>query len=140
MYNDEKTVVDIVAKEDPTGQFMKITDKNSMSFNNRVSSFLHYIQSIEGHNGIFPELGGFNRLNSIPFSENTQLLLSSIANSCSSELGFEVEISYKDDPHKYNYIIVEAVIVGLPGVIQFDMNTKHEMFHVINPRYIKKDG
>jgi hypothetical protein len=75
----------------------------------------------------------------IPFSDNVSSILNTVSAYCQRDLDIELQLSYEDDKTRQDWIVVTAEISGLPGAIQFDLNTQNNAFRIINPRYIKKE-
>lgn len=137
--NNMLTIVDIIPRYSPIGQFTKISDKHAFGMNNKVNTLLNYIQSIEGHNSMYPKLGAFKLLNSIPYTQDLNLLMSKISSRLSNDLDMSLEVTYDKDPKKMDFIILNIEVLGLPGILQVDVKKSDDVFKIINPRYIKRE-
>lgn len=134
------TIVDIIPKITMTGQYLKLTDRNLYNFNNKINTLLNFIEYTEGNSAMFPRMGGYEKINSIAYNDNIELIMENLTSSCDEYLDFHVSFSYKQDPIDEDKIIVSSELTGLPGSIDFDMNRKEKWVKLVNPRYVKEAG
>lgn len=130
-------MVDIVPILSPTGDFRKITDDNTYNNNNKVSTLFNLLEFNSGKNSMFPEMGIYTLLNSIPYSSNLDALVSQISAKISNFLNFTVELSYERDKANEENVILNFNITGLPGSIKVDAKRTNGSTKIVNPRYIR---
>jgi hypothetical protein len=132
------TTVDFIPKINLEGQFVKISDMSHQQNNNRVNSLLNLIEYIEGTNSMFPKLGIGKFIHGISFNEEMDSMMDRLSSICTAQLGFAVSFDYKNDPNDETMIIVNSVIDGLPGSIEFSAETRQNFTSLINPKYVKE--
>lgn len=131
------TMVDILPSISPTGNFKKITDSSTYNNNNKVSTLFNVLEYCEGKNSMYPEMGVYKLLNSIPYSDNPEAIVNRISTILSEFLDFTVEVdfNYTDDTKEIMEITLK--VVGLPGVVKAGVKKTNETIKLINPRYFK---
>lgn len=129
------TLVDFIPKLSATGDFKKITDYTFANYNNKVSTLLNFLVMIRGTNSIFPELGGYNTLCEIPYSENTQSVVQDLMNKIGEQLDFPVEVEYElsEDGNLAN---ISMTVDNLPKQLKLDVKRTKNLVKLINPRLI----
>lgn len=130
-------MVDIVPILSPTGDFRHITDDNTYNNNNKVSTLFNLLEFVPGKNSLYPDMGIYTLLNSIPYAENLDSIISQISSELSKFLNFTVDVSYERDKSNEENIILNFNITGLPGTLKVDAKRTNGSTKIVNPRYIK---
>lgn len=131
------TMVDILPTISPTGNFKKISDSSTYNNNNKVSTLFNVLEFCEGKNSLYPEMGVYKLLNSIPYSENPEAIVNQISSTLSRFLDFTVEVDYEYTDETKEIIEISLRVVGLPGVVKVGAKKTNETIKLINPRYFK---
>ena len=131
------TMVDIIPTISPTGGFKKITDDSTYNNNNKVATLFNVLEYAEGKNSIYPDMGVYKLLNSIPYSDNPEAVVNQISTILSNFLDFTVEVGYEYSDETKETIIINLSIVGLPGTIKVGAKKANGAIKLINPKYFK---
>jgi len=131
------TMVDIIPSISPTGGFKKISDDNTYNNNNKVSTLFNILEYSEGKNSLYPEMGVYRLLNSIPYSENPETIVTQISEVLSKFLDFTVDVGYEYTDESREKIMINLSIAGLPGTIKVGAKKANSAVKLINPVYIK---
>lgn len=131
------TMVDILPTISPTGNFKKISDSTTYNNNNKVSTLFNVLEFCEGKNSLYPEMGVYKLLNSIPYSDNPEAIVNQISSTLSRFLDFTVEVDYEYTDETKEIIEISLRVVGLPGVVKVGAKKTNETIKLINPRYFK---
>lgn len=131
------TMVDILPTISPTGNFKKISDSSTYNNNNKVSTLFNVLEFCEGKNSLYPEMGVYKLLNSIPYSDNPEAIVNQISSTLSRFLDFTVEVDYEYTDETKEIIEISLRVVGLPGVVKVGAKKTNETIKLINPRYFK---
>lgn len=131
------TMVDILPTISPTGNFKKISDSSTYNNNNKVSTLFNVLEFCEGKNSLYPEMGVYKLLNSIPYSENPEAIVNQISSTLSRFLDFTVEVDYAYTDETKETIEISLRVVGLPGIVKVSGKKTNETIKLINPRYFK---
>lgn len=131
------TMVDILPTISPTGNFKKISDSSTYNNNNKVSTLFNVLEFCEGKNSLYPEMGVYKLLNSIPYSDNPEAIVNQISSTLSKFLDFTVEVDYEYTDETKETIEISLRVVGLPGVVKVGAKKTNEAIKLINPRYFK---
>jgi hypothetical protein len=130
-------MVDILPTISPTGNFKKISDSSTYNNNNKVSTLFNVLEFCEGKNSLYPEMGVYKLLNSIPYSENPEAIVNQISSTLSRFLDFTVEVDYAYADETKETIEISLRVVGLPGIVKVSGKKTNETIKLINPRYFK---
>ena len=131
------TMVDITPNISPTGEFKKISDNTTYNNNNKVSTLFNVLEYAEGKNSLYPDMGVYKLLNSIPYSEDPGVIVSQISSVLSNFLNFSVDVDYEYANETKELIIIKFSILGLPGVVQVGAKRNNGAVKLINPVYLK---
>lgn len=131
------TMVDILPTISPTGNFKKISDSSTYNNNNKVSTLFNVLEFCEGKNSLYPEMGVYKLLNSIPYSDNPEAIVNQISSTLSRFLDFTVEVDYEYTDDTKETIEISLRVVGLPGTVKVGAKKTNETIKLINPRYFK---
>jgi len=131
-----KTVVDIVPKYNSLSQFTKITDRDLFQMNNKVSTLLNFLSFNEGLNGIFPSMGAYKQLQTIPFSENVNDIVNAISSNIRQHLQMETNMTWEPDPKDESMAILKITVEDLPGYLSFNLKRQGTFVKLINPKYV----
>ncbi len=129
------TVVDFIPKISTTGDFKKITDNNLLTSNNKVSTLLNYLEMVAGRNSIFTDFGAYQELMSIPFTEDAEIAANRISHAISSQLAFQVSVSFETNDDK-DHIELTVTVEGLPQNLKLDMERNRKWVRFVNPRLV----
>ena len=131
------TMVDLMPNISPTGDFKKISDNSTYNNNNKVATLFNVLEYSEGKNSLYPEMGVFKLLNSIPYSEDPEIIVNRISSILSNFLNFSVDVGYEYADETKENIIIKLSILGLPGNIRVEAKKTNGAVKLINPKYIK---
>ncbi|MBR1818226.1 MAG: hypothetical protein IJ772_05180 [Bacilli bacterium] len=129
------TLVDFIPKISATGDFKKITDHDLANYNNKVSTLLNFLVMIRGKNSIFPNLGGYNTLCEIPYSESPNAVVAELSSLIGQQLDFPVEFEY-ELTNDGNLLSISMTVDNLPKQIKMDVRSSKRAIKLINPRLI----
>lgn len=130
-------LVDIVPIVGATGDFKKITDYDTFNNNNKISTLFNLLEYSSGKNSIFPNMGLYTVLNSIPYAESLTSIVAELSMQISKFLNFTVDVDYETDEKDQETVILKFTITGLPGVIKVNTKRAAGGIRLVNPRYIK---
>lgn len=131
------TMVDIIPSISPTGNFKKITDDNTFNNNNKVATLFNVLEYCEGKNSLYPEMGVYKLLNSIPYSDNPEAIVNQISAVLSEFLNFSVDVGYEYTDETKEIIVINISILGLPGTIKVGAKKANGTVRLVNPKYFK---